>query len=312
MSKKQIDNAEKLKKKLIQEQQKRIRPGECLKYIRAVIDEDVLHPDVGHSLLGLLTDSTVSHVLRKIKSSRTIMWERNVGQQIFNPIEDNNLQLYNLSDKYESEPQLLRVFSGKEFHESIEDKSIHETMRNVKANFSDMKLSLVVVGVLPKCKNTLERETAFVELQILYECSVLFVNNTQGLAELLVRFTKAVAEIPYRKQKSSVAASSNQYLLNDNKDCVRVEGSNGLGRLWQQHLNRLPLVTLDVAQSIQNKYSCPKKLFEEFNKPDGQTSLADLKISRGIVPLASERRIGEVLSKKLYTLYNSMDPNEII
>ncbi|XP_055848643.1 crossover junction endonuclease EME1 [Episyrphus balteatus] len=310
MSKKQINNSDKLKAKLIREQQKRIKPGECLKYIRAVIGEDVLQPEVGLSLLSQLTDLQISHVLRKQKCNRTIFWERNVGQQIFNSMEDNDL--YNLNEKYELEPQFLRIFSGKEFHELIEDKSIHERITNVKTTFPDMKLSLVVVGVLPKCRNTLERETAFVELQILYECSVLFVNNSQGLAELLGRFTKAVAEIPYRKQKSSVAASSSQYLLNDNKDCVRVEGTNGLSRLWQQHLNRLPLVTLDVAQSIQNKYPCPKKLLEEFDNPDGQTSLANLKISRGAVPLASERRIGDVLSKKLYALYNSLDPNEIL
>lgn len=311
MPKKQIiDNSEKLRKKLIQEQQKRIKPGECLKYVRAVIDEDVLHPDVGQSLLSLLIDSNVSHVLRKQKSNRTILWERNVGQQIFNPIDCD--QVYNLSEKYELETQLLRIFSGKEFHNSIEDKTIHEVVKNVKESFPDMKLSLVVVGVLPKCRNTLDRETDFVELQILYECSILFVNNPQGLAELIERFTKAVAEIPFRKQKSSVTACSSQYLLNDNKDCVRVEGTNGLGRLWQQHLNRLPLVTLDVAQSIQNNYSCPKKLLQEFNTPDGQNTLANLKISRGAVPLASERRIGDVLSKKLYTLYNSMDPNEIL
>lgn len=310
MSKNKIDNPEKLKKKLIQEQQKRIKPGECLKYIRAVIDEDILNPEVGHSLLSILTDSTVSHILRKQKCNQTITWERNVGQQIFNPVENNDL--YNLSEKFELESQILRIFSAREFQNSIDDKTIHKTIKNIKDTFSELKLTLVVVGILPKCRNTFDRETTFAELQILYECSTLFVSNPQELGDLIGRFHKAVAEIPYRNQKSSVASCSSQYLLNDNKDCVRVVGSNGLGRLWQQHLNRLPLVTLDVAQTIKNKYPCPKALLEEFKKPDGEASLANLKISRGSVALASERRIGDVLSKKLKTLYTSLDPNEVL
>lgn len=52
------------------------------------------------------------------------------------------------------------------------------------------------------------------------------------------------------------------FLENDNKNCVRVDGVAGLSRLWQQHLTRIPNVTLEVAEAIMSEYPCPKALFE--------------------------------------------------
>lgn len=142
----------------------------------------------------------------------------------------------------------------------------------------------------------------------------------------------------YRKQQADKYSDANLFLSNDNKDCVRVEGTAGLSRLWQQHLTRLPLVTLETAEAIISKYPKPKQLLEVIDTQlwmiiikhfsyspfsihfsfrqayetcdDGQNLLADLKIRRAGGPLTTDRRIGTELSRKIYTLYNSLDPNE--
>jgi len=41
-----------------------------------------------------------------------------------------------------------------------------------------------------------------------------------------------------------------------------VDGQNGLSKLWQQHLIKLPSVTLEVAEAIIKHYPTPKSLFE--------------------------------------------------
>jgi len=154
-------------------------------------------------------------------------------------------------------------------------------------------------------------------MQLLQELHIEQINKpeSQDFLALLQRYTKAIAEAPYKKQRNETLGGFKKYLANDKKQCVKVDQGNGYGRLWQQHLNRLPMVTLEVAESIIAQYPCPKKLIDHFaSDPTAVQTLADMKIKRcnGPQPLHTERRIGNVLSNKLYTLYNSKDPNTLI
>lgn len=54
----------------------------------------------------------------------------------------------------------------------------------------------------------------------------------------------------------------NFYANNDNKDCVSVKGTTGLSNLWQHHLIKLPLVTLETAEAIINEYPMPRLLLD--------------------------------------------------
>ncbi|XP_030383205.1 crossover junction endonuclease EME1 isoform X2 [Scaptodrosophila lebanonensis] len=156
-------------------------------------------------------------------------------------------------------------------------------------------------------------------MQLLQDLHVeqLGLAGCDELLALLQRYTKAIAEAPYKHQRAETLHSFKKYLANDKKQCVRVQsgGAASYGRLWQQHLNRLPLVTLEVAESIISHYSCPKRLLDHFdNNTDAVQTLADIKIKRsnGPHPLQTERRIGNVLCSKLHTLYSTRDPNTLI
>lgn len=66
----------------------------------------------------------------------------------------------------------------------------------------------------------------------------------------------------YRKDRTDKNAQQNFYIANDNKDCVQVKGEIGLSSLWQRHLIKFPLVTLETAEAIIGEYSMPSKLIQ--------------------------------------------------
>lgn len=87
----------------------------------------------------------------------------------------------------------------------------------------------------------------------------------------------------------------------------------GLGRLWQQHLLKLPFITLESAEAIMAVYPMPKNLLDAFKSSSNpETLLRDLPIRRGGGPLATIRRFGPEMSRKFYQFYHSLDPNELL
>lgn len=59
-------------------------------------------------------------------------------------------------------------------------------------------------------------------------------------------------------------AKKNQHFFatNDNKDCVAVKGTAGFSNLWQHHLIKLPMVTLEIAEAIIAVYPTPRLLLK--------------------------------------------------
>ncbi|EDW09214.1 crossover junction endonuclease EME1 [Drosophila mojavensis] len=304
------NKADKLLKQAMREQQKRIRPGECQKYVRLVLDQGLLRIPWGQELLEKLNNTDLKYEIRCLPARNCIIWERNVGQQTL-------VAGVELEDAWNMEQQVLLVYTETDFQRALKDHNLscigaklHDAFPAPNCQFT------VVVPRLRQSKHSHEAN-ALIELQLLQHLHVeqLAQPQCQELLSLLQRYTKAIAELPYKQQRQSILGSFKKYLANDNKQCVRVEQGNGYGRLWQQHLNRLPLVTLEVAESIISQYPCPKRMLQHFEEdPQAVQTLADIKIKRsnGPQPLQSERRIGNVLSNKLYTLYTTRDPNTLI
>ncbi|XP_034479147.1 probable crossover junction endonuclease EME2 [Drosophila innubila] len=316
---KMSNKADKLLKQAIKEQQKRIRPGECQKYVRMVLDAGLLRIPLGQELISQLNNTDMKYEIRSLPASNCIIWERNVGQQTFVPVTAAGST--GLEDAWQMERQVLRLFTESDFQRALKDQNLacigprlHDAFPLPNCQFT------VVVPRLRhgKHSNSSSSEAnALIELQLLQQLHVEQLAQPQGqeLLALLQRYTKAIAETPYKQQRQAILGSFKKYLANDNKQCVRVDQGHGFGRLWQQHLNRLPQVTLEVAESIISQYPCPKRLLEHFSSDSNAVqTLADIKIRRGNgpQPLQSERRIGNVLSSKLYTLYNTRDPNTLI
>ncbi|KAH8280346.1 hypothetical protein KR018_002925 [Drosophila ironensis] len=295
---------DKLHKQALREQQKRIKPGECMKYVRLVLDVGF----VGQELMQQLPASGLKFEIRSLPLRHCIIWERNVGQQ--------TLTSGGLDEAWQAEDQVVQWLSEINFQQAVKHQNLACIGPSLKDAFPECQYTVAI----PKLRHSKQsggsaNQEALIELQLLQELHVEQVDRSQGLLPLLQRFTKSIAEAPYKKQRNESLGCFKKYLANDKKQCVRVEQGNGYGRLWQQHLNRLPLVTLEVAESIIAHYPCPKQLLDHFSThPEAVQSLADLKIKRGNgpQPLQTERRIGNVLSNKLYTLYHARDPNTLI
>jgi hypothetical protein len=103
-------------------------------------------------------------------------------------------------------------------------------------------------------------------------------------------------------------------LGNDSRECVRVTDGQGLGQLWHRQLIKMPQLTLEVAQSITNVYPMPRLLIEAYEVAgdDGPNLLADLPVRRSGGPLATNKRIGNEISRRVYNLFMSLNPNDIL
>lgn len=303
------DKVEKLRKQALREQQRRIKPGECLKYVRIILDTGFM----GQEVLQQLALTDLKYELRSLPLSHCIFWERNVGQQTLATGTTNT----GLDDAWQRENQVVRWLSESSFLQAVKRQDLACIGPQLRDAFPDCQYTVVLPKLRHGKNSSSANQDALIELQLLQELHVEQLDRpeSQNLLMFLQRYTKSIAEAPYKKQRNESMGCFKKYLANDKKQCVRVDQGNGFGRLWQQHLNRLPLVTLEVAESIIAQYPCPKRMLDHFSDdPDAVQTLADMKIRRcnGPQPLQTERRIGNVLSNKLYTLYNARDPNTLI
>ncbi|XP_011292726.1 uncharacterized protein LOC131803869 [Musca domestica] len=304
--------SEKIRKKNIRDQLKRIKPGECQKYVRLVLDCHIMSAPYGRELIAELNTAVgagdLKYEIRNLPLKGSIIWERSVGQLTLAFGEGNAL-----SEDWQREKQVIKLLCQEELQQLARNQNMEKLADDLTTKYPNMHH--IVAYLSNDTKHSNSESHALFELQVMHQLQVLEITNyAKGLVSELKRLNKAIAEAPYKQQKSETMESFKKFLANDKKQCVRVEGTNGFGRLWQQHLNRLPLVTLEVAETIIERYPCPKKLIADLkNNPDAVKEIGDLKIKRcGPKVLQNDRRIGNVLAYKLYMLYNSTDPNTLI
>ena len=129
-----------------------------------------------------------------------------------------------------------------------------------------------------------------------------------------LKFSKAIAEEPYKSRQNEKLDQEQIYLTNDKKIAANEDDSMSLDRLWHTQLTCLPKVSFDVAQSITKAgYSKPKILFEAYKKcsENKEQMLADIQILK-TGPAAKNRRVGPELSRKIKTLMTSNNPNDLL
>ncbi|XP_011182188.1 crossover junction endonuclease EME1 [Zeugodacus cucurbitae] len=303
--------ADKLQKKAIRDQQKRMKPGECDKYVRLVLDSDILAsnvPGLGNDLTNEMEKLQIKYTVRNLPSKLCVIWERQSGQRELLPTECLDSPL---SAQWETENQVIQFFTTHE----LKNKPATEIAKSLEQHYPNKQPTVALLAERSK-NDSHTINSVLIDLQVLHQVATMQVPPVASeIAAMLRRFTKAIAEAPFKQQRAESLGSFKKFLANDKKQCVRVVGTNGLGRLWQQHLNRLPLVTLEVAETIIAQYPCPKRLMDAYERDADEEKkvMADLKINRGAPqPLQADRRIGHVLSGKLHMLYNSRDPNAII
>lgn len=147
-------------------------------------------------------------------------------------------------------------------------------------------------------------ERALVWLQVEAKCQVWRSESVQESAELLARLTLAVAR---RRQRPEARFEG---------FCAEAVCKGGRD-VWQAQLRQVPGLGEDAARAIARAYPTPRHLLDQYSPASALTPeqkrrlLADLPILRADGSFA-KRRIGPVLSERIYRLFTEQDPDLLI
>uniref|UniRef100_A0A1B0C8C0 ERCC4 domain-containing protein n=1 Tax=Lutzomyia longipalpis TaxID=7200 RepID=A0A1B0C8C0_LUTLO len=219
----------------------------------------------------------------------------------------------------EAENFLLYIMQGQDMLDSIKGKEFMGRIESLRGLFPTQSVVLMIYG-LKDCfrKSTrdvsrFDIEMALVEAQILHNCNHRLLESPADLAATVIQFCKSIAEGPFKKGEIEKALTEDCYFSNNSKDNVKIQNGVGYSRLWQEHLIKFPHVTLEVAQAISTEYPMPHLLMDALQtSADPENLLTNIPVRRSGGPLATQRKVGQELSKKIHKLYTTENPEEIL
>ncbi|XP_033630136.1 crossover junction endonuclease EME1-like isoform X1 [Asterias rubens] len=157
-----------------------------------------------------------------------------------------------------------------------------------------------------------DMEEALVDLQLHVGCNVRFVETPTEVADIVAMFTKSVAETPFKRERDKATFSF--HVDTEWAGGVKVsKDGKGLLKVWRQQLQQFRNVSPEISSSIIALYPSPRLLLQAYSQCDtcqeARKLLQDIVIRRGEGVLATTRRVGPELSKRVHTLMTSNDPD---
>ncbi|XP_065076220.1 crossover junction endonuclease EME1 [Ochlerotatus camptorhynchus] len=292
------------------EEQRNLKPGQCNKYLHAVIDPDFLQGQHGAEVLSKLNELNLKYEIEQQLAPRVITFYR-ATQQILT-------QQGTMTDRTADQKFFIHLLLGEEFVRHVKEQSLLSTIEQLRDLYPGRTISLLVFGLVGYCRDNRgcvgrkDTEMALTEVQLFAGCSHQLVETAEEVGNFVAQLGKSIAELPYKQQQQKKYSQEQLYLGNEKKGCVRVDGTSGLHQLYQNQLIKIPSVTLEVAEAIISVYPSLSQLIDGFRfASNAPNLLADIPIRRAGGPITSSiRRIGPELSKKIYLLYSSTDPKQ--
>lgn len=302
-----------LKRKFQLEQERVIKPGECNKYLKAVIN---LQPKISCSkILSSLSEIGIRTKITSSSTPSTVTWKRETNKRIITDagevIEFDNVE--------KDEPYLLIVLEADDFVKAAKENQLLNVVQAAQELLpvQVQSTTLVIYGLKDYCRKNRnaigikETEIKLTQLQLIANCSHRLHETPDDIALTVAQTSKAIAEEPYKSKQNHKLDQEQMYLTSDVKVAAN-EDPASLARLWQTQLISLPKVTYEVAQSITKEYPLPRLLIEAYKTSQNPTAmLADIPIIK-TGPLAKTRRIGPELSRKIHTLMMSKNCDDIL
>ncbi|KAM9425899.1 crossover junction endonuclease EME1 [Pholidichthys leucotaenia] len=160
-----------------------------------------------------------------------------------------------------------------------------------------------------------EVEEAVVHLQLHTGVSVRFLATWKDFSDHIAMTTKAAAEAPFKREREKTGFSF--YLESEWAGGQRVDrAGKGLLQVWKRQIQQLNRVSPDMAAAILAAYPSPQLLRKAYSlcRNDGEkiSLLSDLLIRRGEGVTSTTRKVGPELSKRLFLLMNSRDPEQTL
>lgn len=289
-----------------------------MQYVRAIIDPHCSNGAHGKVIEEKLKEIQISMEVKTQPIEGLITFQRSTTQQRIIRSQNNEAVV---SDSFTQENKILYLMLGDEFVKVVNAGKLSQRIVDIQNKYPKNTVILLIYGMKSYCRSNRgcvgirETETALTEIQLLRNCCHKHHETPEELATTIAQYAKAIAEIPYKLQSTSMFNQEQVYLGNEKKDCIRIQ-DNGLGltRLWQQQLLKMPLVTLEVAEAIIKEYPSPTTLISAYNDShrDGPNLLAHIPIRRHGGVLQTARKIGPEMSRKMYEYFSSMDPQKLI
>ncbi|XP_059054772.1 crossover junction endonuclease EME1 [Achroia grisella] len=304
------------------EMNKMLKPGECMKYMSIE-----MHPalsgawymaDVGREAAAAGCRVTTASTLCE---PALLMWSRYRHQRTLTA-DDGQV---GMSDTSERCNRALYVCEAAGVADLVASRGLATQLAHLQ-ELASCPITLVIFGLKDYFKSSgrkttnsnknsmteIDLEMAVTDLLVSAGVDTVTVNTPNELALLIIQFTKAIAEEPYKKAKRACDEQAEFFMRGDNKKCVPVDkDGNGLSRLWQQMIAVLPLSSLETARSLCAEYKSPLELYKVL-AVSALNKLADLGISRAAVPGSRSRRLGPEFARKLHTLFTAEDGNILI
>lgn len=157
-------------------------------------------------------------------------------------------------------------------------------------------------------------EEALVDLQIKTGVCVHPCETEEDIAVKIASFTKAVAEKPYKKSVADALGFCTEKL---DKASLKVSrDGQGMVKVWQQQIEQFRNVSREMAAAIVAAFPSPQILLEAYKQCSTEREavhlLKDILVRRGCGTLATSRRIGPELSRRVYIFFHSRDNSELM
>ncbi|KAL0818610.1 hypothetical protein ABMA28_009043 [Loxostege sticticalis] len=312
--------AEKAAKKAANDMNKIYKPGECMKHMNIEI-----HPALASAwYMSDVTREAAAAGARVLTATDLfhpglVMWTRTVQ-----PTLTSTGGHVALSSSKEACDRALYVVPADDIQEHVSEHTLSHHVGQIR-DMAGGELTLAVFGAKDffkksgrktvnsrKLMTEIDLEMAITDLLVTVNCDSVSVETPNELALLVVQFTKAIAEAPFKKAKKTWDEQAEFYMRGDKKNSVTVDkDGNGLARLWQQMIAVLPNSSLETSRSLCAQYKSPLALYEEL-LTRGVNPVADVAVSRAGVPGARGRRVGPEFASKLQVLFTQHDGDALV
>ncbi|XP_059481621.1 crossover junction endonuclease EME1-like [Neocloeon triangulifer] len=299
--------AEKKAKKREKEELRRKRPANCLKFIILEVDKDLVEIP---TLKDVLIYTPLDQIRSEVKSRSvpfSICWHREL-------MPDKNDHCAR-----EPTPYMLQLLEMTMMETLVRDGELLNHLKNIlRTNKSIERFNVIVYGkkqyfAIQKkgggriTKTQLEEATAECHLEL--GVSFTHAETAQEVSEWIYRYTKAVANEPFKKIKNSWQNNFRFHLASEKSNGIRDDFPN----IWLKSLKKFKRMPLETCQAIAAIYPTPAALIEAYEQcadgTDPKLLLEDIMVRKGVGPVETERRVGPALSRRIHAVLTSSDPD---
>uniref|UniRef100_S4RKP7 Essential meiotic structure-specific endonuclease 1 n=1 Tax=Petromyzon marinus TaxID=7757 RepID=S4RKP7_PETMA len=327
------------------------RPEECMKHMAVCVDPGVLEAEGGGLVLSALQALESRCVIAGRRVQRSIGWRRSlpglaaaevnpplleakidkIQQKLFPPcICLKGIGSHSVETAPSRWPSWTSPSISKDPHIALTDycyqktkgqkpskesgeRRLNKRAMPAKVHVSRVDMEEVRLGV--------SGWAALVDLQLHTSTALRFLDSWKEFADFVAMFTKAIAVAPYnvgvvcRREREVTGLAF----------CVESEGAGGVrverdGRgylqLWQRQLQQLNRVSAEMASAIVRAFPSPRLLLQAYARCGSDREraalLADLLVRRGEGVVATSRRVGPELSRRVFLLVTSHDPQLLL